>query len=664
MAEDEATFGDIRDAVVEVVRVEHQHAAFAFAEILGPGAAGVDHSVDRHQAVGGGVRVIVADVEIEIAGGAEVGRNGSVEDEVQIRSAVRTEVDHTIIAGILVADHETPELQGGESTALQAGGPDVGRGGGHVETPRAILSVHATEESGGDVEADLSRPKDDLTARAEAERAVDAGLQDAARPDGDRSGETLRFRDIDDAVGIITVVLIRRADDQREGPAQDVGAGDREGAAGVAVATETESRGGATGRRQGRAGEHGITIIGAEPGLDVGRDRPDLPGEIGLEIIESAEGDRHAAGLPALVVRDEEIEPAAEEVAPRSGERTERDAGAGAVTRAERERGRGVIVLILENDELSGADAGRRLHAQAGAGVDLDVVAGDVRPGGAGAGEPELAFLDHGTAGVGLRIREPEDAAAAADKSAVRDVSGDEADGAAAGGGGVTVEADMPGVAAEVEAVGQGDGMRGVAAVQGEDARIEERRPPHDRLSGAAEINVDGRAVGAEARASAAEETDLPRTGAERTGEIDVILIDRLLGLRPAEHQVGGGERRGRRAGADDVAQVAFAEIGRPGVGRRREKRGQARRRLDEGDGVRAVVRDDGGDRMGIPGEVVEMIIAFSPGRQERDADDVGAAAGEQAAGGDDEGGVGGAEDRPGAGTLQIQRADGRRTGA
>ena len=664
MAEDETTLLDVRASIVGVVRVEHQDAAFTLAEILGAGAAGVDDPVDRHDSVDGRIRVVVTDVEVEIAGRAEVRGNRSVQDEVEGRAAVRPETDHAVTVGVAVSQDEPTEQERGVGASLEAGGADVGRGRSDIESTGRILGVDSSVEARGQVKPQLAAAKDDASALSQTQGAIDAGLQDAARANGHRAGETLRLRDIDDAVGVQTVILITMADDEGEGSAQDVGAGDREGTARVDVPAETESGRRAAGRRKSRAGEHGVAGIGAEPGLDVRCDGSDLTSEVGLEIIEPAEGDRHAAGVGALIIGDEEIQAAAEEVAARGRERTERDAGAGAVSCSERKDGRGVVVRVLEDDELAGADVGRGLDAQAGTGVDLDIVARDVRARGTGAGQPELAFLDHRAAGVGLRTGEPEDAATAPDETTVRDVTGDEADGAAARGGGVTVQADMPGFAAEIESVDQGDGVRRVTPVQREDTRVEERRTPDDRLAGAAEVDVDGRAIGAEARADPAKETHLPRAGTERAGEVLVGLISRLLGLSAAKDEVRGRERRGRRAGADDVAEVALGEIGRSGVGRSREERGQPARRLDERDGVRAVVRDDGGDRVIIPGEVVEMVISFGAGRQERDADDVAAAAGEQAAAGDDEGGVSRAGKRAAGRALQVERSDGRGAGA
>ena len=660
VAEDETSLLDEGVAVVEVVGVEDQGAALALTQVLRTRAAGVDDAVDRHHPVDGGVRVVVADIEVEITGPAEVGGDGAVQDEVKGRAAVGPETDHAVAAAVAVGDDQTTQEHGIEGAALQAGGTDGPGVTRDIQDAGLILGVRPAEHPGGDIEAEFAATDEDLAALAQAQRSVDARLQDAAGADRHGAREALGPRDVDDAVGVVPVRLVRSADDEGEGPSQHVGACDGEGTAGVAVTSKAESGGRPAGRRQRRSGEDGVAGIGPEPGFDVRRDGADLAGEVGLEIVQPAEGDRHTAGLAGLVVGDEEIKPAAQEVAARGGQRTERDAGARAIARAKRQDGRGVVVLILQDDQLVRADVSRGLHAQPGAGVDLDVVSGDIRARGACAGEPEFAFLDRRAAGIGLRVREPKDAAAAPDEATVRDVTGDEADGCAARGGGVTVEADIPGFAAEIEAVDQGDGVGGVAAVQREDARVEERRTPDDRLAGAAEVHVDGRAVGAEARADPAEETHLPRAGAERTGEVHVGLIGRLLGLRATEDEVRGGERRSRRAGADDVAEVALGEIGRSGVGRSREERGDARRRLDERDRVRAVVRDDGGDRFAVPGEVVEVIIPFGAGGQEGNADDVGAAAGEQAAGGDDEGGVSRAGKRAAGRALQVERPDGR----
>ena len=67
---------------------------------------------------------------------------------------------------------------------------------------------------------------------------------------------------------------------------------------------------------------------------------------------------------------------------------------------------------------------------------------------------------------------------------------------------------------------------------------------------------------------------------------------------------------------------------------------------------------------MGIPGEVVEVVISFGARRQERDADDVASAAGEQAAAGDDKGGISRARKRTAGRALQVERPDGRGAGS
>ena len=206
--------------------------------------------------------------------------------------------------------------------------------------------------------------------------------------------------------------------------------------------------------------------------------------------------------------------------------------------------------------------------------------------------------------------------------------------------------------------------MRGVAAVEGEDARIEERATPLDRLASAAEVDADGRTIGAEARAGAAGEAHLPGARTQRTQEIAVRLIGGLLRHGTREHEIGRGQGRGGRTRADDVTQVAFVEDGGAGVGRGREERRDAGRRLDVGDRIHAVVGDDGGDRTGVPGEVVEMVVPFRTCGEEGDVDRMRAAAGKQAAGGDDEGRVRGAGQGPTGRALEIERADRRRARA
>ena len=661
VAQDEPALLDQGVAVVEVVGVEDEHAAVALAQHLRAGAAAVDDAVDRDDPVGAGVGVVVADVEIEVARRAEVRRDDPVDDEVGPVAAVRAEVQDTVVVGVAVADDDRAQGDGDEAAAAEGVGADRAGGGGDVETAEAILGVRAAEEPDGRREAQFAGAEEDRRGAGGAERTVDARLEDAALTEGDASGEALGLRDVDDAVGVIAIVLVGVADDQREGAAQDVGAGDGERAAGVAVATEAEGGRGAAGGRKGRAGEGGVAEIGAEPGFDVRRRRADLRHEVRLEIIQPAERDRDASGLAALVVGDQEIEAAAEQVSAGAGERAERDACARAVTRTQGERRRGVVVDVLEDDQLVGADVGGRFDAQAPSLADLDVAADHVGAGAARAAEPQFAIVDLRASGVALRTGEPEDAAAAADEGAVGDVARDEADRAAGGGGGVAVEAEVALLAAEVQTVGERDGVRGVAAVEGEDARIEERTAPLDRLAGAAEIDADGRAVGAEARAGAAGETHLTGARAQRTQEIAVRLIDGLLRHGTREHEVGRGKGRRGRARADDVAQGAFVEDRGAGVGRGREERRDARGGLDVGDRIRAVVGDDGGDRTGVPGEIVEMVVAFRTCGQEGDVDRMRAATGQQATGSDDEGRIRGAGQGADVRPLEIKRADRRR---
>ena len=112
VAEHEAPFRDKGAAVVKVVSVQDQHAAFALTQVLRAGAPGPDHAVDRHQAVGRGVRIIVADVEVEIASRPEVRRDRTVEDEIEIGASVGTEAQDTVISGVTVTDDEPSEQQG------------------------------------------------------------------------------------------------------------------------------------------------------------------------------------------------------------------------------------------------------------------------------------------------------------------------------------------------------------------------------------------------------------------------------------------------------------------------------------------------------------------------------------------------------------------------
>ena len=512
MAEDEPALLDHRAAVIEVVGVEDEHATIALAQRLRAAAAGVDEAVDRDDPVAAGVRIVVADVEEEVARRAEVRRDDPVDDEVSPVSAVRAEAQDAVVAGVTVADDDRAQRDGDEAAAAEGVGTDGAGAGGDVETTEPVLRVRRAEEARGRRETQFAGAEEDRRGAGGAERTVDARLQDAAATERDASVEGLGLRDVDDAVGVVAVVGVGRADDQREGAAQDVGAGDGERASRVAVTAETEGGRPATGGRERGAGEGRVGRIGAEPGFDVRRRRADLRHEVGLEIIQSAQRDRDAAGLAALVVGDQEIESAAQQFAAGAGERAERDARARAITRTQRDRRRGVVVDVLQDDELVRADVGGGLDSQTSSLADLDVAADHVGAGAPRAGEPELAFVDLRAAGVALRIGEPEDAGAAADEGAVGDVARDEADRATAGGGGVAVEAQVTLLAAEVESVDERDGMRGVAAVEGEDARIEERAAPLDRLAGAAEVDADGRAVGAEARADAAGETHL--TGA------------------------------------------------------------------------------------------------------------------------------------------------------
>ena len=71
--EHESPFGDEGATVVKVVGVEDERPALTLAEVLGARAAGADHAVDGDEAVRRGVRVIVADVEIQVARRPQVG---------------------------------------------------------------------------------------------------------------------------------------------------------------------------------------------------------------------------------------------------------------------------------------------------------------------------------------------------------------------------------------------------------------------------------------------------------------------------------------------------------------------------------------------------------------------------------------------------------------
>ena len=388
VAQDEPSLLDQGVPVVEVVGVEDQYATVALAQRLRAGAAGVDEAVDRDDAVGAGVRVVVADIEIEGTCGAEVRRDGPVDDEVGPVRAVRPEVHDTVVATVAVADDDGAERERDEAAAAEGVGADRAGSGGDVETTEPVLRVRGSEETGGRRETHLPGAQEDRRGAGGAERTVDAGLEDTALSNRDASREALRLRDVDDTVGVIAVVLVGPADDQREGAAQDVGAGDGERAARIAVAAEAEGGRRATGRRERGAGEGRVTGIGAEPGFDVRRDGADLRHEVGLEIIEPAKCDRDAPGLAALVVRDQEIEAATEQVAAGAGQRAERDARARAVTRTQRERRRGVVADVLQDDELVGSDIGGRFDPQAPSLADLDVAADHVGAGAARAGEP------------------------------------------------------------------------------------------------------------------------------------------------------------------------------------------------------------------------------------------------------------------------------------
>ena len=94
-------------------------------------------------------------------------------------------------------------------------------------------------------------------------------------------------------------------------------------------------------------------------------------------------------------------------------------------------------------------------------------------------------------------------------------------------------------------------------------------------------------------------------------------LIDGRLGSGAGEDEVRGGKRRRGRPRADDVAEDALVQDRRAGVGGRGEEGRDTARGLDEGDRVRAVVGDDGGDRVAVPGEIVEMVISLGPRGQE-----------------------------------------------
>ena len=168
MSEDEAALLDEGVAVVGVVGVEHQDAAVALAQDLRARAAGVDDAVDGHDPVGGGVRVVVADVEVEIAGGAEVRGDRSVQHEVEERAAISPETDHAVIIGVTASQDEAAEQERGIGAALEAGGADRARGAGDIEAARLILRVDSAEEAGGQVEPQLATADDDASGLTDA----------------------------------------------------------------------------------------------------------------------------------------------------------------------------------------------------------------------------------------------------------------------------------------------------------------------------------------------------------------------------------------------------------------------------------------------------------------------------------------------------------------
>ena len=147
VAEDEPALLDQRVAVVEVVGVEDQHAAVALAQRLRAGAAAVDDAVDRDDAVGAGVRVVVADIEIEGTCGAEVRRDGPVDDEVGPVRPVRAETQDAVVATVAVADDDGAQRERDEAAAAKGVGADVSVTAGHVETTEPILRVRTAEKA-------------------------------------------------------------------------------------------------------------------------------------------------------------------------------------------------------------------------------------------------------------------------------------------------------------------------------------------------------------------------------------------------------------------------------------------------------------------------------------------------------------------------------------
>ena len=232
-----------------------------------------------------------------------------------------------------------------------------------MERTGGVLAIRRAVKPGRVIETKFTSTQENRGVRGVESRHA-GNLQDAAvtqeqatcdrRSDG--AGVRLPLRQVDRTFVIDAVVIIGISDDEREGSRQHIGAGDRQGGAGLRRRAQSIGGGGAARRGKSRAREHGVASVGAEPGFDVWRSRQNLGGQVGRKIRHPAEPEGETTGLPALIVGNQEIFSPETQVAAGRRKATEDDALASAIASAQRDRRGRVIVDILEDDQLVGAD--------------------------------------------------------------------------------------------------------------------------------------------------------------------------------------------------------------------------------------------------------------------------------------------------------------------
>ena len=196
--------------------------------------------------------------------------------------------------------------------------------------------------------------------------------------------------------------------------------------------------------------------------------------------------------------------------------------------------------------------------------------------------------------------------------------------------------------------------MRGTAAVEHEDARIEIRGTPGDRPAGTTEIKAHWRTIGAETRPLAAGQANLSDPAAQSTGEVSIRLEHALVTSITRDVKVTGTERTDRRTNRQ--AKTSFAEEGGPGVGIRPEQGSGAVSDLHEGYRIGAIIDDRRIDDIAVPGDIVELVARRRSGRKFKSRDGMRSPVRKETAAFDDKGGIGGAGNSASRSVLDIER--------